>query len=267
MGFQLGNFYIDETLMILGQNQNDELLYSLDQTSNASIEVSAESTDITDKNGNVVKTRYTSKTGTVNITEAFMHPAALNMASGSDVQVASSDNAITMPKIIIVDAGQTASVAGAKTGTIKVIGMYGNGANEVMADEAVTAAISDNVFTAPAQDSDGSKPVQYLVRFERDVTSGIALVNDTNTFPKAHKQTWFCAYGDPCDDDLKPCYVVLPHVVADPSVTINFDREDQSFDFNGNLNVDYCAGSVKALYYIYFPDEDLVVSGVSTINP
>lgn len=266
MAFKLGNYFIDEVLYIVGQDQNDNMLYALDQTSNASIEIDAESTDITDKNGNVVKTRYTAKTGTVNITEAFMHPAAMNQASGSDILVASSANKITMPKIVIVDAGQTASVTGAKTGTIKVIGIYGNGANKVLTDTEVTAAISENTFTAPAN-ADGTNPSQYLVRFDRDVESGIALVNDANTFPKAHKQTWFCAYGDPCDDDLKPCYVLLPHVVADPSVTLNFDREDQEFDFNGTLNVDYCNGSTKALYWIYFPDEDLVKSGVTSDTP
>lgn len=266
-GFWLGNFYIDEVLYIMGQKLSGDPLYSLDQTSNASIEINADSTDITDKNGTPVRTRYNTKTGTVNITEAFMHPEAINAASGSDMMVASASNKINMPKIVIVDAGQSASVADAKTGTIKVIGMYGDGANKVLTDSEVTALISSNVFTAPAQDAEATKPVQYIIRFDRDVESGIAIVNDANKFPKAHKQTWFCSYGNACDDDLKPCYVVLPRVVADPSQTLNFDRENQEFDFNGTLNVDYCSGSVKALYYIYFPDEDLVVSGVTTETP
>lgn len=38
--------------------------------------------------------------------------------------------------------------------------------------------------------------------------------------------------------------------------------ETQEIDFSGNLNVDYCAGT-SSLYYIYYPDEDLVVSGTS----
>ncbi len=48
--------------------------------------------------------------------------------------------------------------------------------------------------------------------------------------------------------------------MADPSVTISLDRESQEMDFNGNLNIDYCS-STKALYYIYFPGNEEVVTG------
>ncbi len=190
-----------------------------------------------------------------------MHPAAMNVASGSDIQIATTAAPIQMPCIAVIDAGGELDITAAKEGTIHVVGMFGNGANKVLSQEAVTAQITNNKFKAPAAGAD--QPIQYLVRYEKDETSGVKLVNDANKFPDAHQQTWFCAYGDPCEDDLKPCYVVLPHVVADPSATLNFDRENQDFDFNGTLNVDYCTGSVKGLYYIYYPDEDLVVSGVS----
>lgn len=264
MGFILGNHFVDEVLYIVGQKQSGEIFYALDQTRNASIEINSESTDVTDKNGNVVKTRYTAKTGTVSITQAFMHPAAMNVASGSDIQVAGAGAAaIQMPCIAVVDCGGEVNTTGALEGTIHVVGMYGNGANKVLTAEEVAACLSNNntKFTAPAQAT--GEPIQYLIRYEYNETSGIKLVNDANKFPDAHQQTWFCAYGDPCKDDLQPMYVVLPHVVADPSATLNFDRENQDFDFNATLNVDYCTGSVKGLYYIYYPDKDLVVSGVS----
>ena len=266
MGFILGNHFVDEVLYIVGQKQNGDIFYALDQTRNASIEINSESTDVTDKNGNVVKTRYTAKTGTVNITEQFMHPAAMNVASGSDIQVAGAGaEAIVMPCIVVIDAGTSTDISGALEGTVHVVGMYGNGANKVLTDAEVSAQTNTNgnvtTFTAPAQTA--GEPIQYLIRYEYNETNGIKLVNDANKFPDAHQQTWFCAYGDPCKDDLQPMYVVLPHVVADPSATLNFDRENQDFDFNGTLNVDYCTGSVKGLYYIYYPDKDLVVSGTS----
>ena len=40
------------------------------------------------------------------------------------------------------------------------------------------------------------------------------------------------------------------------------ERANQEIDFSGNLNVDYCAGT-SSLYYIYYPDEDLVVTGTT----
>lgn len=253
MSFVLGNFSIDEVLYGVAQNSADDILYTLDQLSTASVEISAESTDITDKKGNVVRTVYTSKTGTFSATNAFLHPQIMNAASGSEIQKAAADNKIDMPYITVVAAGATVDVANAKTGTVKAIGLYGNGANdEAMTAEAIAAATTDNKLTLPAGGDD--KPIEYLVTYEREVESGIKLVNDAESFPDLVKLTLYCSYVDPCSDELKPCYVVLPRFMADPSVTISLDRENQEMDFNGNLNIDYCS-TTKALYYIYFPEE------------
>jgi hypothetical protein len=170
-----------------------------------------------------------------------------------------------MPAIYVIDAGATLDVSAAKSGTIRVIGLFGNGANDVpMSAEDIASATQTvsnvSTFTAPAAGT--NLPIQYLVKFERDVTSGAMLTNSTKDMPGLVKLTLFCAYGDPCEDDLRPCYVVIPRFSADPSMTISLDAETQEVDFSGNLNVDYCAGT-QALYYIYYPDEDLVLSGTA----
>lgn len=261
MAFVLGNFSIDEILYGTAQNSKDELLYTLDQLSSASVEISAESTDITDKKGNVVRTVYTSKTGTFNATNAFLHPQIMNAASGSAIEEASADAKIQMPKIEIVEAGNKLDVKNTKEGTIHVIGIYGNGANsKPMTSEEIAAAITDNVLTVPAAGE--GQPIQYLVKYEREVESGIKLTNEANAFPSLVKLTLFCSYVDPCSDDLKPLYLVLPRFMADPSVTISLDRENQEMDFNGALNVDFCSVG-KALYYIYIPEEDIVIPAVA----
>ena len=264
MAFKLGNHSIDEILYAVAQDQDEQILYTADQLSSASIEISAESTDITDKNGNVVRTRYTSKTGTFNSTNAFLHPQLMNAASGSDIETASSTAPIQMPRIVVVEAGATVDLSKAKTGTIKVIGLFGNGANDTpMTDEAIAAATTEGVFTAPAAGAD--KPIQYLVKYERDVEEGIKLVNDAETFPQTVKLTLMASYFDVCDNDVKPCYIVLPKFVADPNTTISLDRETQEMDFNGNLQIDFCSTD-KALYYIYYPGDEKVVSGVSVLE-
>lgn len=263
--FKLGNFNIDEILYGAAES-SDNILYTLDQLSSAQIEISAENTDITDKNGNVVKTLYTSKTGTFTATNAFLHPQVMNASSGSDIESATQEAPIQMPKIEVVDAGATIDVSEAIEGTIKVIGLFGNGANGVaLTAEEVAAIVVDGKLTAPAAGED--LPVQYLVRYERNAESGIKLVNDAKTFPSTVKLTFLASYVDPCEDNLKPCYIVIPRFMADPNVTISLDRETQELDFNGNLNVDYCSGSKKALYYIYFPDEELAVSGDGEVVP
>lgn len=267
MAFRLGNHVIDEILYGVAQNFNDELLFTLDQLSSASIEISAESTEIQDKKGNVLRTQYRSKSGNFNSTNAFLHPAVMNAASGSDIVVASETKPIQMPKIISVPAGTTIDASDALTGTIHVIGLYGNGANDVALTQGTTAvvgqtfALVDGKLTVPAAGTNA--PVTYIVRYERNVESGIKLSNLSNKFPNTIHMTFLCSYMDPCSDELKPCYVYIGSFMPDPSITINLDSENQELDFNGIIQTDYCSAD-KVLYVIYYPDEDLTVIGEDT---
>lgn len=266
MAFKLGNHYIDEILYGVAE-KNGNIEYALDQLSSAQIEISADSTDITDKKGNIIRTTYRSKTGTFTATNALLHPAAINAQSGQPIQYAGtgSGQAIVMPKIVVVPAGGEVILGEFTDASLRVIGLFGNGANDVaLSAEAAAARVSGTgsgtKFTAPAAGDD--LPIKYLVKFERSVTSGAMLQNTTAVSSDLVKLTLFCAMGDPCQDSLRPCYVVIPRFAADPSMTISLDAETQEIDFNGNLNVDYCAGT-SSLYYIYYPDEDLVVTGAS----
>lgn len=267
--FKLGNFNIDEILYGVAQNFNGDILYTVDQLSSASVEISAESTDITDKKGNVVRTLYTSKTGTFTSTNAFLHPQLMNAASGSEIENASTTAPIVMPKIAIVAAGGTLDVTDAKADSIKVIGLYGNGANSVALTQSTTAAwdedeptyaVSGDTLTVPAAADEA--PIQYLVKFDRDVESGIKLVNEADKFPDTVQLTLYVSYVDPCDDHLKPAYLYIPSFMADPSMTISLDRETQEMDFGGTLQMSYC-GTQKTLYVLYFPDEEIVSQGTS----
>ncbi len=253
MAFKLGNHYIDEILYGVAE-KNGNIEYALDQLSSASIEISAESTDITDKKGNIIRTTYRSKTGTFTATNALLHPAAINAQSGSPIKYASAGEggAIVMPKIMVAAAGEEVTIGEYTQGSVRVIGLFGNGANDVALDaEAVAAAITGTGANTKLQlpKTDGG-PTQYLVKFERSVTSGAMLQNTTAVSSDLVKLTLFCAMGDPCEDSLRPCYVVIPRFAADPSMTISLDAETQEVDFSGNLNVDYCAGT-SSLYYIY----------------
>lgn len=272
MAFQLGNFYIDEILYGVAEKTTDgvtNIEYVLDQLSSASIEISADSTDITDKKGNVIRTTYRSKTGTFTATNALLHPAAMNAQSGSSILYAGagSGQSIVMPRIIVQAPGTEVTIGEYTSGSLRVMPLYGNGANgEPLTAEAAAALISGSgastKVTLPSATTNG--PTQYLVKYTRNVTSGAMLQNTTSVSSDLVQLTLFCAVGDPCSDALKPCYVVIPRFAADPSMTISLDSETQEIDFNGNLNVDYCAGTAS-LYYIYFPDESMVVSGTSVL--
>lgn len=265
MAFYLGAHKIDEILAATAQNFDGDLLYTLSELANASIEITAESSDFTDKKGNVIRTKYRSKSGTFNATHAMLHPAVMNAGSGSDILQASTDKPIQMPKIVHVAAGGTLNVSDAIDGTIRVIGLYNNGANGAVLTQGTAAvldetfALSDDVLTVPAAGENA--PIQYLVRYERNVESGIAIINRSDKFPIAQRLTLQCAYEDPCNSELRACYIYLPNFMPDPNMTINFDDENQEIDFNGNLNIDYCSLE-KNLFFIYYPDSETVVTGV-----
>lgn len=263
MAFTLGNHYIDEILYGVGEVE-DKLSYVLDQLSDASIEISADSTDITDKKGNIIRTTYRTKTGTFTATNALFHPAVLNAQTGNEIEYATAQRTINMPKIHVDEAGAQYMIGNYVAGSLQVIGLYGNGANDKPLDADAVAALltgtGDNTKITLPNVTGG--PIQYLVKYERAMSEGAKITNDTKSLPQLNKLTLFCAMGDPCKDKLRPCYVVIPRFAPDPSMTLSLSADETTVDFSGNLNVDYCSGT-QALYYIYYPEENLVLSGVA----
>ena len=191
---------------------------------------------------NIIRTTYRSKTGTFTATNALLHPAALNAQSGSPIQYANAsvNGAIVMPKIIVAPAVavpdgtseqeskamRSVNIGEYTSGSIRVIGIYGNGANDVALDPENVVSMIDGTgastnIVLPAKTADG--PTQYLIKFERSVTAGAMLQNTTAVSSDLVKLTLFCAMGDPCEDSLRPCYVVIPRFAADPSMTISLD--------------------------------------------
>lgn len=278
MAFRLGNFSIDEIIQATAESFAGELLYSLDQLSEASIEIASESTDITDKNGNVVRTIYQNKTGTFNSTNAFLHPQIINATTGSKIVNASTTAPITnAPKFEVLVAGKTGYALDTNivADSLQVIGLYGNGANskaltEAEAGESPTFDVdtlegtytfdaSTKQISLPAAATDA--PTNYLVKYNRSFTSGIKISNNVKDFPDTVRLTLYCSYVDPCDDSLKALYVVLPSFQASPETTLQLNRGEQSMDYNGSIQTDYC-GSEQVLYIIYIPDERAVKTGV-----
>lgn len=253
MAFNLGNFAVKEIIYGVAQDFNGNLLYVLDQLQNASIEISSDPTEIVDKRGNVIRNIYNNKSGTFTATSALASVPLMNAQSGSEAQIATAEKAIEMPCIVTVPAGGELDVADAKEGTIHVMGLYGNGANGAVL-QAGTTAVVDKTFayddaakkvTVPGAATDA--PIQYLVKYDRDVTSGMKLVNLADKFPDAIRLTLYAAVMDPCSDVYKSCYIYLPSLNPDPSVTISLSADEQNVDYNGTLNVSYC-DCEKALY-------------------
>lgn len=268
MAFNLGNFSVKEIIAGVAQDFNDNLLYTLDQLTSASIEVSSDPTDITDKNGNIIRSIYQSKTATFTANSALLSPVLMNAQSGSPMQIATSAAKIQMPKITVVAAGATVDVTDAKDGTIKVMGLYGNGANGKVLSQGTTAVVdatfaydsAAHTVTVPGAATDA--PQKYLIKYERDVESGAKISNYVDKFPDTIALTLYAAVMDPCSDKYRAAYIVIPSFQPSPAVTISLDAESTETEFSGNINVSYCSAD-KILYYIYFPDEEAVTTVVS----
>lgn len=272
MGFKLGNYAVKEVIYGVAQDFNGNLLYTLDQLTNAQIEVSSDPTEVTDKRGNIIRQIYNNKTATFTATSALASPVLLNANSGSAIEYAASGAAITMPKIVTVAPGATLDVADAKTGTMQVMGIFNNGANGAVLTSVTTGVptydestgtytylddTTNHIIKVP---SGADTPSLYLVKYDRDVESGMKMTNLADRFPDTIRLTLYVAVMDPCSDTYKAGYLYIPSFTPDPSVTISFDSENQEVDFNGSVNLDFC-GTNKLLYTIYFPDENAVISG------
>lgn len=265
--FTLGNFTVKEIIMGLFSDFEDVPKYVLDELNNAQIEVSSDSVSITDKNNSVVKTIYRSKSARFTSTSAMLSPMVMNAASGSEMKVASATNALAMPKIDVFPARSVeteVAIPNAKDGSVRVIGLFNNGANDKALAKDVIATMTSGLDTENAKikipAAGEGLPDKYLVKYDRDVNSGYELVNSANTFPSAGKLLLSAAIVEPCSDKYRAAYILLPNFTVDPSVTIPFNADTTTIDYNGDANVDYCSCE-RTLYYIYFPDEDAVLTG------
>ncbi len=182
------------------------------------------------------------------------------------MEFATNEHLVEMPNIVTIAPGATLDVTDAKEGTIQVMGLYQNGANGAVLTSSTTAVVdrsyaydsTAHTITVPGTATDA--PTLYLVKYDRDVTSGLKISNSADAFPSTVRMTLYAAIMDPCSDQYRAAYIYIPSLTPDPSVTIAFDSENQNVDFNGSVNLDFC-GSEKVLYEIFFPDQNAVLSG------
>lgn len=259
MAFKLDDLIIDRIQYGVAEDFSGNLLYTLTQLNNATINITATSRDINDARGTLVKRFWDGKTGEFTATNAMLNLNVLGEASGEGKQLATQESPITMPKIITVAANTTATLSNFVTGTVKV---YGLGTNGTMLDEYTVSSgnadethyglTSAGVLTPPTD----SQVSQYIVKYNRTVSSGVMIANNADKFPRTVKLTLKALAVDPCSaDTLQAIYIVLPSFQVSPEVEINIGSDTQELNYNGALQVDYCSTN-KALYYIYVAEDD-----------
>lgn len=258
MAFKLGDLIIDRISMGYAEKFDGTPLYVLTQLSEASIEISAESRDAVDKDGTLIKRFWNAKTGEFTATNAMLNLNVLAAQSGNDANIATSENVIVMPKIITVKSGTTATLTGYVSGariTVNALGTNGAMGKAYTLGSTASATefgLSGTTFTPPTD----SAEAQYVVKYDRQVTEGVDILNSADKFPATVRLTLKGLCVDPCEADvLRAVYIVLPSFQPSPETTIALNSDNPTLDFAGSLQVDYCSTD-KALYHVYYATAD-----------
>ena len=248
---------IDRIQYGVAETFDGEILYTLTQLAEATIDITAESKDAVDATGTLIKRFYQGKSGEFTANNAMLNLNILGAASGEGKISASESAAIAMPKIITVKAGETVTLKDYVDGTVTVNALGTNGAMGTSYVKAATASATEFGLTTagvltPPTDAEES---QFIVKYTRNVKSGVAIKNKADKFPGTVKLTLKALAVDPCSaDTLRAVYIVLPSFQVSPEVSLNLTTDAQ-MEYKGTLQVDYCSAD-KSLYEIYFAQED-----------
>lgn len=263
MAFKLGDIVIDRIAEAIITDFDDNFKGVLTQLADATLETTAESKDAVDKNGTLVKRFWNAKTGTFTATNAMFNASVLALQSGSDVETATTDAPITMPRSITVKntagtSGTTVQIPNVVAGTVHVAAMGTNGSvgTEYTVDTAASttaAGLSGTTLSLPLVSIDEAP--QFIVNFKRTVTAGTKIVNSAEKFPSTVRVYLKVLAVDPCEaDTLKAAYIYLPSFQPSPETSISLTTDGQ-LEFSGDLQVDYCSTD-KVLFEFYWADDD-----------
>lgn len=258
MAFKLGDLIIDRISMGYAEKFDGTPLYVLTQLSEASIEISAESRDAVDKDGTLIKRFWNAKTGEFTATNAMLNLNVMAAQSGNEANIATADNVIVMPKIITVKAGTTVDLNGFVAGnriTVNALGTngaMGKAYTQGTVASATEFGLAGTKLTAPTDTAES----QYVVKYDRNVTEGVDILNSADKFPATVRLTLKGLCVDPCEaDTLRAVYIVLPSFQPSPETTIALSSDNATLDFNGSLQTDYCSTD-KSLYHVYYATAD-----------
>lgn len=252
--FKLDDIIIDRIQMGVATDFDDNPLYTLTQLSDATIDVTAESVDATDRDGVLIKRFWRGKTGTFTATNAMLNTNLVGAMSGQGRAEATASNSITMPAIKIVKGTETTVVLNttgstADLNTVKIVGMANNGAMS-SASYTVDATTADaSHFKVESNTGTVTLPVgsgedQFVITYQRTVTSGYAVVNRSDKYPQTVRLLLKVLYVDPCSaDTLRAGYVYLPSFQVSPELSISLTT-DGTLDYSGDLQTD---GQLQAI--------------------
>lgn len=252
MAFSMDGIVIDRIQYGIAEDFSGNVLYTLTQLADAEIAITAESKEARDANGTLIKKFYTGKSGTFTANNAILDFNIMAEAAGTPKMVASEESKIVMPGVKTVELGTaTVELVGAVEGTISVVGIAGNGT--MIKNYALGEGFqyADGTLTLP---TDVEGVANFVVKYNREVSTGVKVVNKADEFPRTIKLTLKALAVDVCEPDvLRSVMIVMPSFQVSPETTMNLTTDAQ-LQYSGDLQVAYCSGE-KVLYEVYFTDD------------
>jgi len=259
MAFSMDGIIIDRIQYGIAEDFSGNILYTLTQLADATINITAESKDAVDKDGTLIKRFYTGKSGTFEANNAIVDFNILAAGTGTSKAVATNANSIVMPGIMTVAAGTTSvTLNNLVADSVQVVGIASNGTKVTdytlaTAASATEFAVSNTTLTLPTD----TVPANFVVKYNRTVTSGVKVVNKADEFPGTIKLTLKALAIDTCSPDVvRSVYIVLPSFQVSPETSLSLTTDAQ-LSYNGDLQVSYCGSDGKVLYEIYFAEDDV----------
>ena len=259
MAFSMDGIIIDRIQYGIAEDFSGNILYTLTQLADATINITAESKDAVDKDGTLIKRFYTGKSGTFEANNAIVDFNILAAGTGTSKAVATSGSPIVMPAIVTVPNGTTTkTLTGVVADSVKVVGIAANGTK--ISDYALDTtadgthfSVSNGTLTLPTD----NVPANFVVEYNRSVTSGVKVQNKADEFPGTIKLTLKALAIDTCSPDVvRSVYIVLPSFQVSPETSLSLTTDAQ-LTYNGDLQVSYCGSDGKVLYEIYFAEADV----------
>ena len=262
MSFVLNNMIFDRTVgATVSEKGSGKVKAWLSQLSNISFNVSADPIEIEDAMGNIVYRKYNAKNLEISATNAFISTDIIALTSGTNMVYATEAAPLRFPKIEEIKVGTaTLDIPGYVADTMEVYGLTASGAmsTEVFSITATSTdhqfSIADGVLTLPTYTDDTI--VKFLVKYTRDVTSGMKATNYGDKFSKTTELVFKTLAVDPCDQKLRAFYIVVPSASISPDVELAIaNGESNTIDFSAQALLDMCAED-KTLFYIAAAEDD-----------
>jgi hypothetical protein len=220
----------------------NELTGRYTQIEDPSLQTSADGTTVTDAMGAEITTFYNAQTGTFSFTNSLLSLDLAASQFGTNKEVASADNKITVPVSETVSiVNNVATLKYVPVGTEKAEVKYAKVINEdntFGATYAAGAAAGEGVFVVDATAKTLTFPEgttgRVFVQYERETETAVRVTKKTDGVPEVKILIIHAIFHDPCNSNI-----VYAGIVYVPRAQINPESVELSLTADGKHSAEY----------------------------